>query len=52
MEYHSNVEYAKHSPAADVWAFATTLWEIFTCGEQIPEADQHDTMMVRDGYQL
>lgn len=45
VEYHSNVEYAKHSPAADVWAFATTLWEIFMCGESIPEVDQHDSMM-------
>lgn len=45
VEYHNNVEYARHSSAADVWAFATTLWEIFMFGEKFPERDQHEIMM-------
>lgn len=35
VECYKNLEYAKHSRPADVWAFATTLWEIFTLGEDI-----------------
>lgn len=35
VECYSNLDYAKCSSAADVWAFATTLWEIFTYGEEI-----------------
>lgn len=44
VEYYSNLEYASQSPTADVWAFSTTLWEIFSYGEVLPPADQLDTM--------
>ncbi|KAF5274388.1 hypothetical protein FQA39_LY07268 [Lamprigera yunnana] len=44
VECYSNLEYAKHSTAADVWAFATTLWEIFMYGETIKNIDYMDAM--------
>lgn len=33
LEYFSNFEQAKNSPSADIWAFATTVWEIYMEGE-------------------
>ncbi|XP_031329480.1 tyrosine-protein kinase hopscotch [Photinus pyralis] len=44
VECYSNLEYAKRSTAADVWAFATTLWEIFTYGETIEHNNYMDAM--------
>lgn len=44
VECYSNLEYAKQSTAADVWAFATTTWEIFMFGEAIKESDHMDAM--------
>ncbi|XP_044747142.1 tyrosine-protein kinase hopscotch [Coccinella septempunctata] len=35
VECYSNLDYARRSSGADVWAFATTLFEIFTYGEDI-----------------
>lgn len=35
MECYSCLDRAKHSSLADVWAFATTLYEIFSYGESI-----------------
>ncbi|XP_045460768.1 tyrosine-protein kinase hopscotch isoform X2 [Harmonia axyridis] len=35
VECYSNLDYARRSSNADVWAFATTLYEIFTFGEEI-----------------
>lgn len=36
-ECYSNFDFAHGSVAADVWAFGTTLWEIFAYGECPPE---------------
>ncbi|XP_018575344.1 tyrosine-protein kinase hopscotch [Anoplophora glabripennis] len=33
VECYSNFNFARRSIEADVWAFATTLWEMFTCGD-------------------
>lgn len=46
IECYSNLEFAKISTAADVWAFSTTLWEIFMFGEEIKTADHLDAMRV------
>lgn len=46
MECYSNLDYAKRSTAADVWAFATTLWEIFTFGDEIKNTDHVEAMRV------
>ncbi|KAL3288358.1 hypothetical protein HHI36_002806 [Cryptolaemus montrouzieri] len=35
VECYANLDYARRSSSADVWAFSTTLWEIFTYGEEI-----------------
>lgn len=35
-ECYTNVNLAKRSSAADVWAFATTVWQIFTYAEGFP----------------
>jgi hypothetical protein len=37
-ECYSNFDHARGSVAADVWAFGTTLWEIFAYGECPPES--------------
>nr|CAD7393039.1 unnamed protein product [Timema cristinae] len=37
-EFFTNFEFAKASVPADVWAFGTTLWEIFAYGESPPGA--------------
>ncbi|XP_044265655.1 tyrosine-protein kinase hopscotch [Tribolium madens] len=44
LECYTNLDYAKRSTAADVWAFATTLWEIFVLGEEIKTTDHVETM--------
>ncbi|XP_018333328.1 tyrosine-protein kinase hopscotch [Agrilus planipennis] len=44
VECYSNLEFAKRSTAADVWAFATTLWEIFMYGEQIKQTSHINAM--------
>ncbi|KDR06554.1 Tyrosine-protein kinase hopscotch [Zootermopsis nevadensis] len=48
-ECYSNFEYARHSVAADVWAFGTTLWEIFMYGECPPKTS--DMKSVKKYYQ-
>lgn len=35
------MDYAKHSTAADVWAFGTTLWEIFQYGIEMKSPTDH-----------
>ncbi|XP_067002399.1 tyrosine-protein kinase hopscotch [Anabrus simplex] len=37
VECHFNFDTARSSVAADVWAFGTTLWEIFARGEPLPD---------------
>ncbi|KAF2897768.1 hypothetical protein ILUMI_08399 [Ignelater luminosus] len=44
VECYSNLQFAKRSTAADVWAFATTIWEIFMFGEPIPHTDHTEAM--------
>jgi Janus kinase 2 len=44
VECYAKLDYAKRSTAADVWAFATTLWEIFTLGEEIKITDHVEAM--------
>lgn len=46
IECYTNLEFAKRSTAADVWAFSTTLWEIFMFGEEIKTTDHVDAMRV------
>lgn len=46
VECYTNLDYAKRSTAADVWAFATTLWEIFTFGEEMTSNDHVEAMRV------
>ncbi|XP_047996645.1 tyrosine-protein kinase hopscotch [Leguminivora glycinivorella] len=33
VELHSDMSLARRSVAADIWAFATTLWEVFSYGQ-------------------
>ncbi|CAH1999123.1 unnamed protein product [Acanthoscelides obtectus] len=44
VECYSKLDYAKHSIEADVWAFGTTLWEIFMYGEEIKPSDHGQAM--------
>ncbi|KAG5896414.1 hypothetical protein JTB14_022497 [Gonioctena quinquepunctata] len=44
VECYSNLDYAKRSTEADVWSFATTLWEIFMYGEEIQPTDHVQAM--------
>jgi hypothetical protein len=44
-ECYSNFDFARGSVAADVWAFGTTLWEIFAYGECPPETTNVNSMM-------
>lgn len=32
-EHHHHPPTARHDPSTDVWAFATTAWQIFSGGE-------------------
>lgn len=32
FEYHNNLEQAKLDFKAEIWAYATTIWEIFSNG--------------------
>lgn len=53
IECYSKLELTKRSPAADVWAFATTLWEIFTFAECSPPGDHTQAMkFYRNGQRL
>ncbi|CAG9764694.1 unnamed protein product [Ceutorhynchus assimilis] len=42
VECYTNLD--KRSTAADVWAMATTLYEIFTYGKEMPEIDHMQTI--------
>lgn len=46
VECYSNLEAAKRSTEADVWAFATTLWEIYTFGDELKCEDHVQIMRV------
>lgn len=35
FEYHDNLEGSKADPYAELWAFATTVWEIFSRGRAL-----------------
>jgi len=43
-EFYSNFDFARGSVAADVWAFGTTLWEIFAYGECPHETSNVDSI--------
>lgn len=45
MECYANLE--RRSNAADVWAMATTLYEIFTYGKEMPQTDHMQTKRVK-----
>ncbi|KAI4469186.1 tyrosine-protein kinase hopscotch [Holotrichia oblita] len=49
IECYNNKNYAKHSTPADVWAFGTTLWEIFMFGEVIQKIDHLEAMKMYKG---
>lgn len=38
FEYHNNMDAARNDYKAEMWAYATTLWEIFS-GGHIPAAE-------------
>ncbi|KAF7271454.1 hypothetical protein GWI33_015675 [Rhynchophorus ferrugineus] len=44
VECYTTLDYAKRSTAADVWALATTLYEIFNYGKVMPNTDHVQTM--------
>ncbi|XP_074036621.1 tyrosine-protein kinase hopscotch isoform X2 [Leptinotarsa decemlineata] len=50
IECYSNLDYAKRSSEADVWSFATTLWEIFMYGEEIKPTDFSDHVQAMRWY--
>lgn len=45
VECYANLE--RRSNAADVWAMATTLYEIFTYGKEMPQTDHMQTKRVK-----
>ncbi|XP_075155140.1 tyrosine-protein kinase hopscotch [Haematobia irritans] len=47
FEYHNNLNAAKKDPDVDVWAFATTVWEIFSRGKPVGNVT---TPMLRQNY--
>lgn len=47
-EFHNNFEFVKKSTVADVWAFATTLWEIFSLGSEISDVSFGECKQVSD----
>jgi len=44
VECYNNLN--KLSTAGDVWAWATTVYEIFTYGEPLPEMNYNQAVMV------
>ncbi|XP_030744957.1 tyrosine-protein kinase JAK2 isoform X2 [Sitophilus oryzae] len=44
IECYTTLDYAKRSTAADIWALATTFYEIFTYGKVMPVTDHVQTM--------
>lgn len=37
IEFYNTIELARKSLQADIWAFSTTLWEVFNYGIILPE---------------
>ncbi|XP_050436831.1 tyrosine-protein kinase hopscotch-like [Adelges cooleyi] len=37
VEFYNSVELARKSSQADIWAFSSTLWELFSYGVELPE---------------
>ncbi|CAG9828556.1 unnamed protein product [Diabrotica balteata] len=50
IECYTNLNYAKRSVEADVWAFATTLWEMFMYGEEIKSFKSNDHLQAMRWY--
>lgn len=46
IECYSNPALAKRTIEADVWAFATTLFEIFTYGTELKSSDHRQIIPV------
>jgi len=36
-EFYNTIELARKSPQADIWAFSSTLWELFNYGIILPD---------------
>jgi len=36
-EFYNSIELARKSPQADIWAFSSTLWELFNYGIVLPD---------------
>nr|XP_022913814.1 tyrosine-protein kinase hopscotch [Onthophagus taurus] len=45
IECYGKEDLAKTSPAADVWAYGTTLWEIFSYGQKIKSIELNQMRM-------
>lgn len=39
VEFFSDMSLAKRSVMGDIWAFATTLWEVFSYGQSPTETN-------------